>query len=77
MTPAGRRCRTEQSGTSRGAADPRTGRRRRYRPVALVPFGTWIITMVVLMGRRSTRAVADTAGTARGVRAGSPHSVVG
>jgi hypothetical protein len=42
--------------------------------VALVLFGTWIITMVVLMWRRSTRAVADTAGT---VRAGSLHSAVG
>ena len=45
--------------------------------VALVLFGTWIITMVVLMWRRSSRAVADTAGTARGPLAGTHRSVVG
>jgi hypothetical protein len=42
--------------------------------VALVLFGTWIITMVVLMWRRSTRAVAD---TARGVRAAPPGTADG
>lgn len=45
--------------------------------VALVLFGTWIITMVVLMWRRGTQPLAATAGTVRGVRAGSQHSVVG
>ena len=44
--------------------------------VALVLFGTWIITMVVLMWRRSTRAVADTAATARRARADTPRSDV-
>jgi hypothetical protein len=44
--------------------------------VALVLYGTWIITMVVLMWRRSTRAVADTTGTARGVLADTQRSVV-
>jgi hypothetical protein len=44
--------------------------------VALALFGTWIITMVVLMWRRSSRAVADTAGTDRRARAGSQRSVV-
>ncbi len=44
--------------------------------VALVLFGTWIITMVVLMWRRSTRAVADTAGNDRRAHAGSQRPVV-
>jgi hypothetical protein len=44
--------------------------------VALALFGTWITTMVVLMWRRSTRTVADTAGTARGARADTQRSVV-
>jgi Domain of unknown function (DUF4386) len=44
--------------------------------VALVLFGTWIITMVVLMWRRSSRAVADTVGTIRGIPAGTQPSVV-
>ena len=41
--------------------------------VALVLFGTWIITTVVLMWRRSSRTAADTAGTAL---AGTRQSVV-
>jgi hypothetical protein len=42
--------------------------------VAVVLFGTWIITMVVLMWRRSTRAVAD---TVHGVRADTQDFFVG
>ena len=44
--------------------------------VAVVLFGTWIITMVVFMVRSSNRTLAGTDGSARGVLAGTQRSVV-